>query len=329
MSTLQQPIQSGFDETSTASEVLAGIDLSGKTAIVTGGYSGIGTETTRALRSAGACVIVPVRDRTKAQATLGGIDVEIETMDLTDPASVDAFAKRFIARGDPLDILINSAGIMATPLTRDARGHELQFATNHLGHFRLAARLAPALAKARGARVVSLSSRGHRYAAFDFDDFDFERRPYDRWVAYGQSKTANALFALHLDVIAEQRGIRAFSVHPGRIATELARHVPREEMQKAGALDSQGQPVVDLARGMKSIEQGAATTVWAATHPRLEGLGGVYCEDCDIAVIDDRPANAPGDMSLGRGVRPWAIDPLAAERLWTLSKQLTGMAFDA
>jgi NAD(P)-dependent dehydrogenase (short-subunit alcohol dehydrogenase family) len=328
MTATQRPIQSGFNATSTATEVLAGIDLHGKTAIITGGYSGIGTETTRALRNAGARVIVPARDRAKAAVSLENIDVEVETMDLSDPASVDAFAQQFVATGDPLHILINSAGIMATPLIRNGAGHESQFATNHLGHFQLTGRLWPALLKARGARVVALSSRGHRYAAFDFDDPDFERRPYDRWIAYGQSKTANALFAVHLDAIGGERGIRAFSVHPGRIATDLARHLSQEEMKKAGALDAQGKPIVDLAQGMKSIEQGAATSVWAATSPRLDGAGGAYCEDCDIAAVDDRPANAPGDSSLGNGVRPWAIDPEAAQRLWTLSERLTGIVFD-
>jgi NAD(P)-dependent dehydrogenase (short-subunit alcohol dehydrogenase family) len=328
MTTPQRPIPSGFNETSTAAEVLKGIDLSGKTAIVTGGYSGIGTETTRVLRKAGARVIVPARDLAKARTSLKNMDVEIESMDLADPASIDAFAQRFIARGEPLHILVNSAGIMATPLTRDARGHEVQFATNHLGHFQLTARLWPALLKAKGARVVALSSRGHRYSAFDFDDPDFERRPYDRWIAYGQSKTANALFALHLDAIGEAHGVRAFSVHPGRIATDLTRYMSREDMQKAGAIEAQGNIVVDMALGMKSIEQGAATSVWAAISRQLKGMGGVYCEDCDIAAEDDRPPNDPGDASLGKGVRPWATDVKAAERLWALSERMTGIAWN-
>lgn len=325
MTTPQHSIRSGFGEASTAAEVLAGIDLSGKTAIVTGGYSGIGTETTRALRRAGARVIVPVRDRAKAAAALAGMDVEIETMDLTAPVSIDAFAQRFVKTGAPLHILINSAGVMATPLSRDARGHEMQFTTNHLGHFQLTARLWPALTMAHGARVVSLSSRGHRYAAVDFDDPDFERRAYDRWIAYGQSKTANALFAVQLDALGKSQGVRAFSVHPGRIATDLARHLSRDDLQKAGALDAQGNAIVDLTRGWKSVEQGAATSVWAATSPQLAGMGGVYCEDCDIAALDERPPNPPGDTSLGTGVRPWATDTQAARRLWALSEQLTGV----
>jgi NAD(P)-dependent dehydrogenase (short-subunit alcohol dehydrogenase family) len=326
MTSAQRPIHSGFNDTSTAADVMQGIDLRGKTAIVTGGYSGIGTETTRVLRKAGARVIVPARDRTKAVASLKGLDVEIEAMDLSDPASIDAFAQQFIAKGEPLHLLINNAGIMAAPLTRDARGHESQFATNHLGHFQLTARLWPALVKAHGARVISVSSRGHRYSAFDFDDPDFERRPYDRWVAYGQSKTANALFALHLDAIGEAQGIRAFSLHPGRIATDLTRYMSHEDKLKAGAIDAQGKVVVDPALGMKSIEQGAATNVWTATSPQLNGMGGVYCEGCDIAVTDDKPANAPGDTSLGNGVRPWATNASTAKRLWELSEKLTGAA---
>jgi len=324
MPSLQTPLGSGFGAASTAREVLAGIDLSGKTAIVTGGYSGIGTETSRALRAAGARVIVPARDAQKAQAALGGMDVELAAMDLASPSSIDAFTAAFVASGEPLHILINSAGVMACPLTRDARGYELQFATNHLGHFQLAARLWPALVRAQGARVVSLSSLGHRYASVDFDDPNFERREYDRWIAYGQSKTANALFAVGLDARGKSHGVHAFSVHPGRIVTDLARHMSVEELQKIGAVDEHGQPVIDLARGMKSPQQGAATSVWAATSAQLNGFGGVYCEDCDIAALaPEEDTTAPGSATLASGVRPWAVDPVAAERLWVLSERMT------
>ena len=333
MPTVQAPIHTGFGPASTAREVLAGIDLSGKTAIVTGGYSGIGVETTRALREAGARVVVPARDLDKARATLDGIDAEIAAMDLADPASIDAFATTFVADGAPLHILIDSAGVMACPLTRDARGYELQFATNHLGHFQLAARLWPALAAAGGARVVSVSSRGHRYAPVDMADPNFEQREYDRWLAYGQSKTANVLFALALDARGQSHGVRAFAVHPGAIVTDLARHMSVEELQKLGAVDAHGQPVVDIARGMKNPQQGAATSVWAATSPQLDGMGGVYCEDCDISPVMDDETDTPLDQSRQEarntfGVRSWAIDPLAAERLWALSERLTGVAFD-
>ncbi|MDG2537811.1 oxidoreductase [Dyella jiangningensis] len=323
----QSPLHSGFGAASTAHDVVAGIDLSGKTAIVTGGYSGIGVETTRALLGAGARVIVPARDMTKAKANLDGLKVDLVAMDLADPASIDGFASTFLTSGDPLHLLVNSAGIMACPLTRDARGYEMQFATNHLGHFQLTARLWVALKRAHGARVVSLSSLGHRYAQVDFDDWNFERREYDRWVAYGQSKTANALFALALDELGAPHGIHAYSVHPGRIITDLARHMSREELQRMGGVDDQGRPVADLSRGMKNTEQGAATSVWAATSPLLNDIGGVYCEDCDIAALmPDDEATVAGSGSLSFGVRRWATDPAAARKLWSLSEELTGVS---
>jgi NAD(P)-dependent dehydrogenase (short-subunit alcohol dehydrogenase family) len=208
-------------------------------------------------------------------------------------------------------MLVNNAGIMATPLVRDARGFESQLATNHLGHFQLTARLWPALRKAHGARVVSLSSRGHQRASIDFEDPHFERRPYDKWVAYGQSKTANALFALALDARGEPHRIRAFSVHPGAIMTELVRWMSDEELQAVRSATA--------ADFFKNTEQGAATSVWCATSPQLEGLGGVYCEDVDIAQA------VPADFPEQRGVRPWAMDPDLAERLWTKSEAWTGV----
>lgn len=323
MSSHRHPIGSGFTAAATASDVLAGIDLSDRTAIVTGGYSGIGVETTRALREAGARVVVPARDLAKARRTLAGIDVEIEPLDLVDPGSIDDFAARFLSTGEPLHILVCSAGIMACPLARDARGYEMQFTTNHLGHFQLTTRLWPALARANGARVVSVSSRGHRIAGVDFDDPHFNSRPYDPWVAYGQSKTANVLFAVGLDARGRSVGIRAFAVHPGAIVTDLARHMSREDLIARGAIDDQGRPVIDPSRGMKNVRQGASTSVWAATDPRLEGIGGVYCEDNDVAPVmsDADAANDPTGMI--RGVRPWAIDPVAADRLWSMSEALT------
>jgi len=222
---LQRPIGSGFNAASTASDVITGIDLSGKVAIVTGGYSGIGTETTRALRSAGAKVIVPARNHDKAVTALKGIDgVEIEALDLADPASIDAFAVRFLASGQPLHILVNSAAIIATLLVRESRGYESMFATNHLGHFQLVARLWPALRKANGARVVSVASWGHRHSPIVFEDLNFERRDYSRSLAYGQSKTANILFALTLDRRGKAEGcvpspsIRAASSAPVSIS---------------------------------------------------------------------------------------------------------------
>jgi NAD(P)-dependent dehydrogenase (short-subunit alcohol dehydrogenase family) len=308
--TKQAPLGSGYGPKTTARDVIGGRRLDGVVAIVTGGYVGVGLETTRALSSAGATVIVPVRTAEKARLSLAGLDrVELDSLDLADPASIDAFAARFVGSGRPLHILVNNAGIMAVPLMRDARGFESQLATNHVGHFQLTARLWPALRRANGARVVSLSSRGHARSAIDFDDPHFERRPYDKWIAYGQSKTANALFAMALDLRGERHGIRAFSVHPGAILTDLMRSMTEEERQAAIAAASR------VPDGLKNTEQGAATSIWCATSPELDGMGGVYCEDADIA--EAVPADAPGV----RGVRPWAADPELAERLWTLSEK--------
>jgi NAD(P)-dependent dehydrogenase (short-subunit alcohol dehydrogenase family) len=326
MTTAQQPLHSGFGAASTAEDVIEGVDLTGKVAIVTGGYSGIGLETSRVLRAAGADVVVPARDPERARAALKEVDgVEVEPMDLIEPASVDAFAERFLASGRPLHILVNSAGIMATPLRRDARGHEAQFATNHLGHFRLVARLWPALVAAGGARVVSVSSRGIRFSPVVFDDLHFEHRPYEPFLAYGQSKTANALFAVELDRRGRAEGVRAFSVHPGTIVdTGLARHLPEEALRAAGAVDEEGRLVRDPARQLKTVPQGAATGVWCATSPHLAGLGGVYCENCDVS-----PLVAPDDEARWRaepglpGVLPYAVDPEAAARLWEVSERLT------
>ncbi|MFD2614898.1 oxidoreductase [Paenibacillus gansuensis] len=322
--TLQQPIASGFGAETTASEVMKGIDLSGKTAIVTGGYSGIGVETTRALAEAGATVVVPVRSIERGKEALKGIpNVEMDVMDLMDPSSIDTFAQRFLDSGRPLHILINSAGVMATPLRRDARGYESQWSTNHLGHFQLTARLWPALQKAGGARVVSVSSRGHRLGGIRWDDPNFEHSEYDKWKAYGQSKTANILFALELDKRGAAHGVRAFSVHPGLIpATGLSRDLTEEEAAPVAVKDEEGNAISNEQQAFfKSVEQGASTSVWCAISLQLNGLGGVYCEDTDIAVAVSADSLEPF------GVRPWAIDPESAERLWKLSEQATGVKF--
>lgn len=333
MTTKQTPISSGFGASSTAEDVIKGIDLSGKIAIVTGGYSGLGLETARVLRSAGAKVIVPTRDRNKAAAALADIDgIEIEMMDLLDPASIDAFAEKFLASGQPLHILVNSAGIMASPMTRDSRGYESQFATNHLGHFQLVARLWPALRKAHGARVVSVSSWGHHFSPVVFDDPNFEQREYERWGAYGQSKTANILFSVALDKRGQADGVRSFSLHPGSIVgTGLEKHLSNEDLLAAGVIDENGQPVLDPTKNLKTVGQGAATSVWCATSPQLDNMGGVYCENCDITALGQ---DAESEFQLDNnstltdsGVMPYAIDPKAADRLWSLSEQLIGLTF--
>jgi NAD(P)-dependent dehydrogenase (short-subunit alcohol dehydrogenase family) len=331
--TLQAPIGSGFGPASTTSHVIKGIDLVGKVVIVTGGYSGLGREAARTFVSAAARVIAPARDVERAKKTLEGIGgIEIEPMDLLDPASIDAFAKRFISSGLPLHVLVNNAGIMAVPeRTLDARGYELHFATNHLGHFQLTARLWPALKRADGARVISVSSMGHRFSPVVFDDINFENRPYDPWAGYGQSKTANILFAVELDERGKGDGIRTFSLHPGGIpGTGLERHVPVEDLKAAGVIDENGNPIIDPSRDIKSIPQGAATHVWCATSLQLDGMGGVFCADSDIAPLlpeGQESFSIADNHSVERltGVARYAIDRDAATRLWAVSEQMTGL----
>lgn len=326
--TPQHAIGSGFGRDSTAADVIAGIDLRGKTAIVTGGYSGLGLETVRALASAGAAVVVPARRPEHAREVLAAAGITAGTsdgetsvaeLDLADQASVKEFADRFLGpdgAARSLDILINNAAIMASPERRVGPGWESQFATNHLGHFALTNLLWPALTSGSGARVVSLSSTGHKISPIRFDDINFETG-YNKWTAYGQAKTANALFAVQLDALGKDSGVRAFAVHPGGIMTELQRHLPREEMIAAGWMDEDG----TLDARFKTPAQGAATSVWAATAPALEGRGGVYCEDCDIA----EPTVAGSPEARIRGVNAHAVDRGDAARLWTLSAELTGI----
>ena len=318
----QKPVDSPFGYRTEASEVLKGIDLSGKTAIVTGGASGIGVETVRALAGAGARVIMPVRSReagekvaAEIRSSTGNQAVEVADMDLSDYASVRTFADGFVKRGAPLHILINNAGIMATPERRIMGNIEAQFGTNHLGHMLLTCHLVPALAK--GARVVELTSIGHRRSPIKFDDPNFEKTKYDKWEAYGQSKTANSLFAVELNRRLEPKGITAFAVHPGGIMTNLQRDMSKEEIKAFGWVDDSGKP----NERFKTVAGGASTSVWCAVSPLLAAGGGVYCEDCNIAqlVADDDPTFA--------GVRRWAIDPDAARRLWPLSEKMIGETF--
>jgi NAD(P)-dependent dehydrogenase (short-subunit alcohol dehydrogenase family) len=315
--TPQEPIGSGFGFESTAGDVLRGIDLTGRYAVVTGGASGLGLEVVRALTGAGAEVLVPARRPAQAQEALADVaGATVEQLDLGDLGSVAAFAERTLDAGRPIDLLIDNAAIMACPETRIGPGWEAQLATNHLGHFALTNRLWPLLRAGDGARVVAVSSLGHRRSPIRFDDLHFERG-YEKWAAYGQAKTANALFALHLDLLGRDHGVRAFSLHPGGILTPLQRHLTRDEMVGYGWIDEQGEPLMRF----KTPEQGAATTTWAATSPQLDGLGGVYCEDCDIA----RPMVLDGDAAPSSGVAPHATDPEAAARLWAVSAELTGV----
>lgn len=326
---LQQPTGSGFNAKSTANDVINGIDLTGKTAIVTGGNAGIGLETAKVLAGAGATVIVPARDIEKARKNLESIpNIEIEAMDLAKPDTIDAFAERFLSSGRPLHLLINNAGIMWVPLQRDSRGIESQLATNYLGQYHLVSRLWPALKKANGARVVNVSSYGHQMAPFNFDDPNFEHREYQTLLAYGQSKTASNLFALELDNRAKAFNVRAYSLHPGSIAgTELARDADMELFKQMGFFDDQGNMRPEILAGLKTIPQGAATTVWCATSPLLNDIGGVYCEDADIAELD--LGNFGKDNGLGtRGVQLYSLDEASAKKLWDLSEKMTGVAFE-
>jgi NAD(P)-dependent dehydrogenase (short-subunit alcohol dehydrogenase family) len=287
----------------TAQAVLAGTDLSDRTVVLTGGYSGIGLAATRALVGAGARVVVPARRPDLAQQALADLDrVEVDEMDLGAPASVRAFAERFRANHGSLDILIANAGVMACPERRVGPGWEAQFAINHLGHYALTALLWPALVAAETSRVVAVSSGYNPDWRIRWEDVHFTRA-YDKWAAYTQSKLANILFARHLDRLAGTRGVRAFSVNPGAILTPLQRHLPVSEMVAAGWIDADGHPAGDL---FKTPEQGSATSVWAATSPQLEQHGGAYCADCQIS--QDGP---PDDDQ--------------AARLWALSAELTGL----
>lgn len=312
----------GFE--STTDDVLAGVDLTGKRVLVTGVSAGLGVETARALTAHGAQVTGTARDLAKARQALdaaGAGPVELVELDLASLASVRAAADKLLADGRPFDLVIANAGVMATPFGKTADGFETQFGTNHLGHFLLINRIAPLINE--GGRVVSLASAGHRFADVDLDDPNFERTPYEPFIAYGRSKTANVLFAVELDRRLRDRGIRATAVHPGGIMTELGRHMSDEQMQDL--IDSLGGANEDgeLAFKLKTIPQGAATSVWAGAVASADAVGGRYCEDCHVSTrVTDEPIS-PG----GNGVRPYAINPDRAKALWALSEQMVGETF--
>lgn len=323
----QQPLSSQFDAYATADDVVAGLDLTGTTAIVTGGHSGIGIPAVRALLSAGAHVTVPARDPAKARLRLTGLDVEIRHLDLAEPRSVEAFADAVLAKGRPVHRIIAGAGIMGVPLARDRRGIESHVATNHLGHHQLITSLWPALRAAGGARVVMVSAWAHRLSPVVFDDLSFERRPYDPFAAYGQSKTANILFALELDRRGAEDGIAGFSVHPGSIVgTDLSGWTTSGALRARGLVDEAGEPVIDPPSGRKTASQGAATGLWAATAAELQGHGGVYCENSNISpLVATPPPGSLDDVSATPvGVMAHAVDPDAATRLWSMSERLLG-----
>jgi NAD(P)-dependent dehydrogenase (short-subunit alcohol dehydrogenase family) len=312
--TVTTPITTPFDAQTTAAEVVAGIDLSGRRVIVTGAASGIGVETARALAAAGAEVTLAVRNpdagqRAAAQivATTGNTQVLVAAVDLADSSSVASFVA---AWDGPLDVLVNNAGVMACPLTRTPGGFELQFATNHLGHFALATGLHDALAAAGPARIVSVSSRAHLRSPVMFDDIQFLHRVYDPFDAYAQSKTANVLFSVEASRRWADDGITANALQPGTVRSNLQRYVSDEDLER-----TRGHIEGDNGRfHWKNCEQAAATSVLLATSPLLDGIGGRYFEDCNEA--------APSRPGTGRGVAGYALDPEAAERLWGVSLQV-------
>jgi len=306
-----------FDKRTTADQVLEGVDLSGKLVLITGASGGLGAEAARAMAARGASLVITGRNLEKTEGVAAGIreatgaSVQAAVLELDVPASVRAFAKAFLAEHSRLDLLLNNAGVMACPLARTAEGWEQQLATNHIGHFLLTGLLAPALVAAAPSRIVNVSSGGHMFGGIDFDDPHWTGKEYDKFGAYGQSKTANILHALELERRLAPSGVHAFAIHPGAIMTELGRHLTAEDL---GSFDG--------ALEFKTVEAGAATEVYAATAPELEGRGGLYLEDCQVSA----PAGSQPEGLLG--IAPHALDPEAAKQLWTLSEELVGESFD-
>ena len=311
----QKPVDSGFGAKSEPAEVLKDIDLEGKVAMVTGGYSGIGLETTRALKEAGARVIVPARRKDVAKSALSGIvqSEDILNLDLADPSSAQSFVNEFVDSGMSLDILINNAAVMACPQMPTKEGWDLQFAVNHIGHFIITKGLLPTMSSS-GSRIVTLSSTGHKLSGIQWEDVHFEES-YDKWKAYGQSKTAASLLAVEISERMKDEGIKTYSVHPGGIFTPLQRHLEKEEMIALGWLGEDGELSEMAAANFKSPTQGSSTSLWCATSPMLEEVSGVYCENCDVAVRQE-----DGPMARYIGVADWAVDTDEAAKLWDLTE---------
>jgi NAD(P)-dependent dehydrogenase (short-subunit alcohol dehydrogenase family) len=325
-------MQNGLGAASTTEEVLSGVDLRGKRILITGVSAGIGVETARALAAHGARVVGAARDLTKAEAATAqvredalanGGGLELVELDLSNLASVRACATKLVEKGDRFDVVIANAGVMATPFGHTADGFETQFGTNHLGHFVFINRIAPLLHA--GSRVINLASSGHRFSNVDLADPSFERTPYEPFVAYGRSKTANILFAVAFDRRHRARGIRAAAVHPGGIKTELGRYMDPGHLQ--GMLDqmntqlaAEGKPAFQW----KTIPQGAATSVWAAVVAPVDEVGGKYCENCHVGHVIPDDANI---SAVSEGVRGYALDPSGAEALWKKSEELVGESF--
>ncbi len=315
--------RTNFGATTTADEVLEGIDLSGKRVVITGGASGLGQETARAMAAKGAEIIIPVRDPAKGEEAVAAIkqsvpDAQVELMacDLGSMDSVRAFADAFLDKYDRIDLLINNAGVMACPHGETSDGFEMQFGTNHIGHFLLTNLLMPAVVNGAPSRIVNLSSRGHHMDTVHFDDVNFENREYEKWASYGQAKTANIMFSVGLENRLADKGVHSLAVHPGGIQTNLGRHLTEEDI---AALLKRMEENSGQSMAFKTVEAGAATTCYAATAPELEGQGGVYLEDCHVAAVDD-------DDPTG-GVRSYAVNPGNAEKLWALSEEMVGQSF--
>ncbi len=312
-----------FGHDTTTDEVLEGVDLSGKTALITGASAGLGAETARALAAHGADVIITARTKAKGQpvadrvnAEVGRQAIRVEELELGDKENIQAFAKRILETTPKINILINNAGVMACPFEKTKDGFELQFGTNHLGHFLVTCLIAPALIQGAPSRVVSLSSRGHLIAPVDFEDPNYEHNPYNKWIAYGQAKTANALFAVGLNKRLAPQNVRAYSVHPGIIETDLSRHMDDDDRKFLFNSSDESRPPTRF----KTIPAGAATSVYAATAPELEDKGGAYLENCGVAPVCD-------EAGATVGVRSYAVSEDNAEKLWALSEKLLGVSF--